>query len=848
MSNSVSNNNNNDFSISELQKKLVNIEETAMDGDGMKSIFSVYNVNQQDGDNSIEFLDKNELTALVNDIKKYDNDGNGTIDIDEANMFVREFNAGHPDKKIKSDDFFGFVKNIFKRYDYYNDNKSSESNSEFLGVGEPLSENTYTMKCVIDGKVETIVINIKLYATNDKKYLHQYGYEVVQGREFKKAMAAEYGFYGNDGFEEFMNHSLGKPDPRTYQVNFNPQFSTTMADDGGRVNPNTAWGQVDGVENVLAVPHGFSKDPRITLAEYNNPEAQETMNRFIEYLEETIASAEKNLEEVLAQEGFTGWLADVISHIWNNKYSPLNTGNTESQMREMLDAAKAMLEKFKNEQDNSLEGIMLRKDFGAYFKEFTNGVEFDYRKVKNFLDEQKDYIRKESVLSTYHYVHNYMDNVINNFQSANKDQKYQEMIQKAVEIEKSLGSLAPKEPIEMELDRSGRVENNYKKTYDDLYNMFNSFIGISREDWDAMFEEFKQQGKDPMEFINNFANIITTSVDKATMSALGLNSLSKIDEYEEQMQKNYNYVKSDAVGRDGDLLRRIDDYHSSQIIGSAVVSGIAQLALYSWGLSVLGNVASISSGMASGLSYSGSYLAVEVADRLTNGIDNSEDLYSFDAIFELAGNAGVEFAAGHLFDGILKAKYFGKAEKAALDAEKMDFTAVGEAFLNSPGKKFSSETITRILGVRGVAACVGSAKDGTKEIFKESLKRDYSLSDIGAAFIVGAISNAFFIRFKNASFAKKDHKIMGKFLEKSPKKGVKNDLKSSQEVLDNDEQQAFNSFLSDIRKSIMEDLKKHLNEAGYSEVETFLENNADDVNKIIINMYVLEYVAQYGGN
>ena len=314
MSNSVSNNNNNDFSISELQKKLVNIEETAMDGDGMKSIFSVYNVNQQDGDNSIEFLDKNELTALVNDIKKYDNDGNGTIDIDEANMFVREFNAGHPDKKIKSDDFFGFVKNIFKRYDYYNDNKSSESNSEFLGVGEPLSENTYTMKCVIDGKVETIIIKIKLYATNDKKYLHQYGYEVVQGREFKKAMAAEYGFYGNDGFEEFMNHSLGKPDPRTYQVNFNPQFSTTMADDGGRVNPNTAWGQVDGVENVLAVPHGFSKDPRITLAEYNNPEAQETMNRFIEYLEETIASAEKNLEEVLAQEGFTGWLADVISH------------------------------------------------------------------------------------------------------------------------------------------------------------------------------------------------------------------------------------------------------------------------------------------------------------------------------------------------------------------------------------------------------------------------------------------------------------------------------------------------------------------------------------------------------
>ena len=75
-------------------------------------------------------------------------------------------------------------------------------------------------------------------------------------------------------------------------------------------------------------------------------------------------------------------------------------------------------------------------------------------------------------------------------------------------------------------------------------------------------------------------------------------------------------------------------------------------------MAVLGSALSLSAGVASGLSYSGSYLAVEVVDRLTNGIDNREDLYSYDAILELTSNAGVEYAAGHLFDGILKARLF----------------------------------------------------------------------------------------------------------------------------------------------------------------------------------------------
>lgn len=851
MSNSVSgnSNSNNEISINDLQKKLVNIEGTSFENSSLKSIFNAYNT-ERSAKNKTEVLSRAELQQFVNDIKKYDRQGNknGIIDIDEAEMFVQDFNSKHTDKQIKVDDVFNFVRRIFKRYEYFNENTSSELMKENLAVGEPLSQKTIQLRGLVDGKIRTISVSIKLHATNHKKYVHQYLFNVQSGEEYADAIAKEFGY---DDINAFISASLSKPDSQSYDINFSPNYKNTKATDtvGGESNVGFFVGKAENVdEDIIIVPHDLSRDPRITFEEYNKPEVQKTINEFIAYLEETIISAENNLDDVLAQEGITGWIADVVSHIWNNKYSIANTGNTESQMKEMLVEAKAMLEKFKNEQDNSLEGIVLHKDFGAYFKEFTNGIEFDYRKVRNFLDEQEGYIRKQSVLSMYHYVNDYMFDVVKKYEKYYNSNKYYEQ---HPEIKPDPLSPIPCGTTNSAVGNYYTMKQNYSTACTEMYNIFHNFLNISREEFDGMIQELEKNGQNPAIYVRTFANIIKTATEKETMSVLGLSSLNKINEYEEQVQKNYNYVKSDAIGRKGDLLRRIDDYHSSQIIGSAVVSGIIQIALYSGGLAVLGSALSLSAGVASGLSYSGSYLAVEVVDRLTNGIDNREDLYSYDAILELTSNAGVEYAAGHLFDGILKARLFSAVEKKALDCEKSltevvvtpeKLDEIGLSAVTKANTRFDANKLIEIMGVRGVAAGIGGTKDGTKEIFKETLKRKYSISDISAAFIIGAISNAFFIRFKNADFAKKDHRIIGKFFEKSPKKVIKNDLKYSEEVLDKKEQLYFENLLIDIRTHIINEIRQNIDKSGSKESLEFINNNEDAINKIILDQYFLEYL------
>ena len=89
MSNSVSgnSNSNNEISINDLQKKLVNIEGTSFENSSLKSIFNAYNT-ERSAKNKTEVLSRAELQQFVNDIKKYDRQGNknGIIDIDEAEI------------------------------------------------------------------------------------------------------------------------------------------------------------------------------------------------------------------------------------------------------------------------------------------------------------------------------------------------------------------------------------------------------------------------------------------------------------------------------------------------------------------------------------------------------------------------------------------------------------------------------------------------------------------------------------------------------------------------------------------------------------------------------------------
>lgn len=821
MSNGVNNDNNN-ISIDELRQKLGSVEETFFDTPAKKSIFNSYNEKKESAENALEYLDKDELSKLVDDIKKYDKNGDNQISISEAEIFVKDFNAKHTDSKIQTSDVFGFVEAIFKK-DRISNNGVVES-SGLTTVGAPLSKKTVKLKFLVEGKVQTIEVEFELYATTNKNMPEVINYKSLSGGEFKQVIAEKYGYTGEKAWSQFINRSISGVDKNTFEIEFQPQFKSTPATQGasGTASHKAAGISADGVDNFV-FPEGYDKDPQIIYEQYNKPEVQQIMADTIEHFEGMIAQAEMNLNEYVDSYGFTSKAADLISHLWNNEYIN-NDGNTESNMRKCIAKAKEMLEKMKN-ADNSLDGVLNHQDYASYYKELT-GVEFNHKYLKNYLDSEKDYSKKKSMIVMYKYVHDNMDKVIQNYENSRESYKSLSEKQKSVDCES--GAIM-----------TVAATRDYLSAQNKLYETFQNFLGVSRENWDKMFKEFESRGKDPMEFIKNFADIIKSQVEDKTKSVLGISNLENIDNYESNLQKKYEADKSSAIGKKGDMLSRIDDYHQTQVIGGAVVSGVLQMALYAAGLAALGGV--MASGMASGLAYSGSYLVVESTDRLTNNIDNSEDLFNVNSMVDLLGNAGIEFAAGYLFDGILKSKIFGKAEKAALTSEKNNSNnaeVIGQMFLDKSNKRFSKKEIVKILGVRGVAAGVGSTKDGTKEIFKESLKGKYYLGDISAAFLIGAISNAFFIKFKNTDWAKKDHKIMSKFFEKSPKKGTKNDLKYAESVLSKDDYKDFMQILSDIKTSVTTELQKHYGEEWYDEVKHFINEDSNQLTSMILDCYL----------
>lgn len=849
MSNGV-NNNNSEISIQELQQKLVNVEETAYKDEGTKSIFNAYNSRKAEGENSIDFLSKDELTVLLNDIKKYDGKISGTadgkIDMEEVNMFVRDFNEQHRGANINTQHVFNFVQEIFNRRDAYN--KPLVNNPGVQPVGDPLAQKVVQLNCMVDGKRVTIELEINLHATNDSKIVQLLVNKVTKGSEFKQILAEKYGYTGDDAWSTFTNRSLSLSDSGTYEIEFNPQFASTPVDskkdNEGNVNASYSI-SVNGIDNFY-FPEGFNKDPKLIQAQYEKPEVQQVMNDFVEYIENSIADARRTFDANTETYGATAWTADFLSKIWNNKYTVANKGNTYSQVEEAISKAEALIEQIKS-PDNSLEGVLQHKDFGSIFKELT-GVDFDSYSVKSFLEERPNYIKQETVITLYKHVHDTIDNAIDNFEEKYSNllsDPYFSMVEsykdQAASGDKS-GSLQTAMGMasmdNREYAQYGYRQEHLRRAKDDLYNAFYPILGVSRENWDKMFDDLKAQGISPLDFLRQLQSDIVKSIDSQAEQVLGTTDRAKIDSFEENLQKIYEFNKHSAIGR-GDLTERVDKYHTSQVIGGAFVSSLMQIALYAVLLGPVGLGAGVSSGFASGSSYAASYLGVELLDRATNDID---DLCNLESVQELALNTGVEFAAGYLFDGILKSKIFGRVEKSTLAAENAD--DVSRMFFENSDDLFTMDKIKHLLGVRGIAAVVGATKDSTKETFKQFCKEKYNLSNITTAFLVGAVSNAFFIRFKNTDWAKKQHRFLGKFIEKGPKKEYKTISHTPDTELTQDERD-YKNFIIEIKNDILNDLNSQLSGENRIEAENFINNNEDQLATMIMDCFVLEYLAEY---
>ena len=104
--------------------------------------------------------------------------------------------------------------------------------------------------------------------------------------------------------------------------------------------------------------------------------------------------------------------------------------------------------------------------------------------------------------------------------------------------------------------------------------------------------------------------------------------------------------------------------------------------------------------------------------------------------------------------------------------------------------------------------------------------------------------NAFFIRFKNTDWAKKQHRFLGKFIEKGPKKEYKTISHTPDTELTQDERD-YKNFIIEIKNDILNDLNSQLSGENRIEAENFINNNEDQLATMIMDCFVLEYLAEY---
>lgn len=833
MSNGVNNDNteNKTISINELQRKLSSSESTIYTEQGMKSIFDAYNTKKTSDKESVEVLDSDELQSLIDDIKSYDgkidnNKKDGYIDADEADLFIRDFNEKHKDSPIKSEDLFGFIANFLKRQNV-NDKKSESVQRDVETVGKPLSKKSVSMVAYVDGEPKDVEINIELYATKDEKYVLMYKYGATTGSEYQQSIAKEYGYVGDKAWSEFMTNSLHF-DSNTYEISFKP----TSADNKNKKvsTSNVTGGSPTSLSRIGTRVNKPLTDKEISEIDdrYASPDVVNTIAAFCDFLKTSIAQAEQDLNNYAKTYGWAEHVADLIGEI--------RDVNTMSNMRQMIADAKQYLYMMLN-ADNSPEGIKAGKDFFEVFRNFTGKENFDEKEVQKFLQTKLKYESKEPVIKTYKYIKSNLNDSVKEYAKYYYGNHYHNNI--------------------------NNNEYNQKKmteAYDNMFNMFSSLTGISKENFNNMLNGIVQRGDDPIEFLKNFSKNIIKISEQNVKETLGIDDLKDLDDYEDNLKDEYNESRKRALGDDGDLVNRISKYNDSQIMVGSVVSGVAQMGLYAACMALcpefafvkgLESIASISKtsakilsllskeGLRSGSSYALSSIVIDSSNRLTDEID--ED--NIEATKSVMKTATIEFLAGYLFDGYLKAKIFKKGESKVIkkeDAIREAYDEIGKKFLDSPGIRFRAEYVGKIAATRATAGVIGGTKDSVKETFKESCSGQYSLSSIGLAFIAGAISNATMIKFKNSSFTKEEHKILGKFIEKAPKKGTKNDINAYLNSIDKDDQVYVKDYLKKVKIEILQYMNTHSTEDGAQEVLHFIKTTPEALDEMIISYAIIE--------
>lgn len=470
------------------------------------------------------------------------------------------------------------------------------------------------------------------------------------------------------------------------------------------------------------------------------------------------------------QENIDGWSADA-ANFFKEHYSDVfafaivagSKGEMPLQFEELSDVmrpdtAKSVvtgrLAEFKEfvtmlkNADNSIEGCKKGLDFNTIFKKFT-GVDYDPEKIQSFYKAKREYEEKATTVEIRDFINETLDEA---FKSAKNHEIYLNTATQG-----KYGTI------------HGREKINHDLSLEKVYEAFHSLLGLKREDWEEIKTKAEREGIDFEAELRQYANAIKQSTSFAARQILGGEYTS--DDIK-RMHNEMNTARNKAFGKN-DIIKNLDEYCISQNNGAAVVKGVGQMAL--WGTAML---ATGGGAVVSGLAYSGGYLSMEVSDRVTNDIDDSQDLWNKEVMSDLGYKAGVELLAGYIFETkAVKGFFEGKAIKIYADICKKTQKGqarIGELLKNAEkeGIELTDEKICDTLWGSFVTKGLSSgAKDSTKETFSELLKRHMKGSDILNkmcwGFVLGAVLGPLKWKFgKNANLYKVSDKLTSKVVKK----------------------------------------------------------------------------------
>ena len=324
----------------------------------------------------------------------------------------------------------------------------------------------------------------------------------------------------------------------------------------------------------------------------------------------TAENAQTSLNGQLASDGWAGKVADSVSALWNSK-------NRAKLVQADIDSYK--------EQVNDLESSIKEDKFTGKFKEMFD-VEYNHANIARYNKKAEQY--KSAVSSEY--------------MAKITEKKLSKDLERYNKLSGDLNDITERK---VATNVSAGFTTSYNKTTskDEIFSdMENSLVGMfgDKKVLDSILksggldaekatkeEKYKAYG-----FVANF--LVETAKESAKKVSKG-QSL-------QELREDYRTAYEKAYGNKNDIQKRVDDYNHSQEIGAAAVRGVTRSALMTAATLISPQATLAKLAFKSAMTL-GIKVAVDGSDKLTNGIDNSEDMNA-DAVKKLVKSASISAA------------------------------------------------------------------------------------------------------------------------------------------------------------------------------------------------------------